>query len=155
MIINITSGKGIGDTEITAFDAALFDAGINDYNLIILSSIIPPRSEILIKKLSRGNHSIGNKLYIVLSKNYETRRGKKAYAGLGWRIREDGSGIFLEEHGENEEELIDKLREGLKSMVKYRDGIFGEPNYKIEEIECIDKPVCALVAAVYKDEGWE
>ena len=64
MKISITYGKGSGKTELAAFDAALWNAGIADYNLIILSSIIPPNSKVFVKKLEQNNQNIGNKLYL-------------------------------------------------------------------------------------------
>ena len=44
MKIIVTSGTGEGPTSLAAFDAALLDAGVANYNLICLSSIIPPGS---------------------------------------------------------------------------------------------------------------
>jgi len=38
----LTSGKGEGSSELTAFDSALLDAGIGDLNLVRVTSIIPP-----------------------------------------------------------------------------------------------------------------
>lgn len=41
-IYQITSGKGVGDHCLAAFDAALIEAGIGNFNLVRISSIIPP-----------------------------------------------------------------------------------------------------------------
>lgn len=38
------SGKGGGKTELNAFDSALVDAGVGNYNLVRLSSILPPNT---------------------------------------------------------------------------------------------------------------
>ena len=38
----VFSGIGKGETALSAFDAALKQAGVYNYNLICLSSIIPP-----------------------------------------------------------------------------------------------------------------
>ncbi len=35
-------GAGEGRSELTAFDAALYDAGVGNYNLVKMSSIMPP-----------------------------------------------------------------------------------------------------------------
>jgi arginine decarboxylase len=42
MQIHVSSGRGEGPTPLAAFDAALRDAGVSNYNLIALSSVIPP-----------------------------------------------------------------------------------------------------------------
>lgn len=34
-------------------------------------------------------------------------------------------------------------------MKKYRDKNWGKPKYKVEGIKCVDKPVCALVCAIF------
>jgi pyruvoyl-dependent arginine decarboxylase (PvlArgDC) len=38
---------GIGRTELSAFDAALANVGIGDYNLLPLSSVIPLGAELV------------------------------------------------------------------------------------------------------------
>lgn len=154
MLISVTYGKGTGKTELSAFDAALWDAGIGDYNLITLSSIIPPNSKIEVKKLQRNNQDIGNRLYVVLSKCFAMSKGEKAYAGLGWIAKDDGSGIFMEECGKSEKEVEQRIKDSLESAIIYRRGNFSSIDFCIEKIKCKDEPACAIVAAVYKSEGW-
>ncbi len=38
----MVSGAGTGDTALTAFDAAVLNAGIGNFNLVKVSSIVPP-----------------------------------------------------------------------------------------------------------------
>lgn len=38
----IVSGTGTGNTSLTAFDAAVLNAGIGNFNLVKVSSIVPP-----------------------------------------------------------------------------------------------------------------
>jgi arginine decarboxylase len=47
MRIQLVSGAGSARTQLAAFDAALVDAGISNYNLITLSSVIPAGAEII------------------------------------------------------------------------------------------------------------
>ena len=154
MLISVTYGKGTGKTELSAFDSALWDAGIGDYNLITLSSIIPPNSKLEVRKLDRNNQDIGNKLYVVLSKCFARNIEEEAYAGLGWVTKEDGSGVFMEECGKSEEEVKQRIKDSLKSAISYRNGKFGSIDYHIEKIKCEEIPACVVVAAVYKSEGW-
>lgn len=46
--IVITRGTGGAPTELAAFDAALQKAGVAHFNLIRLSSLIPPGSRITV-----------------------------------------------------------------------------------------------------------
>ena len=41
--ITIRTGSGQGHTKLSAFDHALLTAGVANFNLITLSSVIPPR----------------------------------------------------------------------------------------------------------------
>jgi len=82
MKIIITHGVGEGDTEISAFDSALLDAGINNYNLIKLSSVIPPESIVKVKKINFNLGKPCERLYVVISERDEKTKGKKL--GLAW-----------------------------------------------------------------------
>jgi arginine decarboxylase len=50
MHIQVSGGRGYGPTELAAFDHALHKAGIPNFNLIYLSSILPPGSNVKVTK---------------------------------------------------------------------------------------------------------
>ena len=154
MKIILTSGIGEGNTKLAAFDKALNDAGIANYNLIPLSSVIPKNAEIVEGKFTSKKEEYGHKLYVVIAHREEDRIGKGCFAGLGWVQAKDGKGLFVEHEGETEEEVKEKIVKSLTDMVKYREEEFGEIRYKITGTICKNKPVCALVCAVYRVEGW-
>ncbi|MBI4895623.1 MAG: pyruvoyl-dependent arginine decarboxylase [Candidatus Aenigmarchaeota archaeon] len=154
MKIKLMIGKGEGPNELAAFDAALFDAGIANYNLIILSSIIPEKAIIELKKNISNIKEHGNKLYVVLSKRIETKPGKEAWACLGWVQNKSGRGLFVEHHGSSEKEVVKAARESLTNMMKYRAEKYGKIKTKTMGIKCNKTPVCSLVCAVYKSEKW-
>lgn len=154
--IYITSGIGEGQTKLAVFDAALWDAGIANFNLIELSSVIPPNSQIEVKNLKdNGSKDFGNKLYVVLAEKRESEKGREAWAGIGWVQAKDGRGLFVEHEGSQQAEVIRLIKETLSDMIKYRKEKFGDVKYQVVGIRCEEKPVCALVAAVYKSEGWD
>ncbi len=155
--IEITKGTGSGDTKIAAFDAALFDSGIANYNLIRLSSIIPPASHIEIRKRQLNDSEFGNKLYLVYASEIQNEIGKEAWAGIGWVLAEDGSGkgLFTEHEGHSEQEVRNLIHDTLTCMVQYRPEKYSEIYSEVTGITCTEKPVCALVAAVYESEGWK
>jgi arginine decarboxylase len=157
MKISLTSGIGMGDTKIAAFDAALFDANIANYNLIRLSSIIPPDTTIEIKKPEVDTAEFGNRLYLVYASEIQNEIGKEAWAGIGWVLAADGSGkgLFTEHEGHSEQEVINLINETLGCMVFYRPESYGPIQYVTAGITCTKNPVCALVAAVYRSEGWQ
>ncbi|MBI4295736.1 MAG: pyruvoyl-dependent arginine decarboxylase [Chloroflexi bacterium] len=153
MDIYVTSGTGVGPTRLAAFDAALFDAGISQYNLVRLTSAIPPDSRIIVKKLKPNPLEYGHRLYVVLAVAEEDQPGKSAYAGLGWRSADNQAGIFVEHHAEDRAELTHLIKSTLESVGKYRPLTLGI-RQKMVGITCETGPVCAIVAAIYKSEGW-
>ena|SRR3990172_4230256 len=153
--INITCGTGEGQTKLSAFDAALWDAGIANFNLIKLSSIIPTDTQVKIQHLkNNGKNGFGDKLYIVLAEKRESERGREAWAGIGWVQAKDGRGLFVEHEGAQQAEVARLIKETLTDMIKYRKDKFGEISCQVVGVRCEDKPVCAVVAAVYQSEGW-
>lgn len=159
MKIYICSGKGEAALEHNAFHKALMDAGIEQYNLIYLSSVIPHNAKIVRKKFHAKKNEYGHKLYVVMAKALAKEKGKKAVAGIGWMTNKKGmgEGIFMEYCGESVQEVKEKIEKSLKEMKNLMKKEFGKINYEIKENECSEegKISCAVVAAVYKAEGWE
>lgn len=158
MKIEIVTGTGVGETELSAFDNALFNAGVANYNLIPLSSVIPPKAEIVFsKKRKEYPKEYGHKLYVVMAESYATVVGEEAWSGIGWVHHSDGSGkgLFVEHDGRSEKDVVAQITSSLNSMSEYRPEERGEIYHKTSGIKCEDKPVCSLVVAVYKSEGWE
>jgi len=156
MNIIVTEGTGDGLTNLSAYDKALCQAGIGNYNLIRLSSVIPPNTAVCTKKYTPCEDEYGNRLYIVESSCIETIIGKEAWAGLGWitQNNDSGRGLFVEHYGSSEQEVKTLIEKSLESMKTYREEEHGDIYIKTTGITCKDKPVCALVAAVYKSEPW-
>jgi len=112
MKIEIVKGSGTGKTELSAFDMALNDAGIANYNLIPLSSVIPPETELVkIGTRKKIESEYGHKLYLVISIAHATLKGAEAWAGIGWvnHVDKSGKGLFVEHHGPSEDEAIQQI----------------------------------------------
>jgi arginine decarboxylase len=153
--IALATGLGEGPTPLAAFDAALRDAGVANYNLICLSSVIPPGSAIERRKWTTPPEDWGRRLYCVVSQMREERPGHSAHAGIGWvRDAQSGAGLFVELHDSDRERLDADLRSTLRSMQAGRGIDFGEPDTQIASIACRALPVCALVIAVYAAAPW-
>src|ERR1019366_6899933 len=119
--IFVTSGVSSGSTQLAAFDGALLDAGIANFNLIKLSSVIPPNCEIKVGRPNLDNdQDHGKKLYTVLSEKRESEKGREAWAGIGWVQGKDGRGLFVEQHGSQQAEVMRLIKDTLNDMVKSR-----------------------------------
>ncbi len=154
--IYVTTGTGRGDTALAAFDHALFQAGIGNYNLVVLSSVIPIGATIVRKQWHGPDHEWGYKLHLVLAEQREETPGKEAWAGLGWvQSDDDGRGLFVEHHGATRRQVEDEIEASLASMCRYRSESFTPPQMAVTGTRCVGEPVCAVAAAVYSSESWE
>ena len=80
--------------------------------------------------------------------------GREAWAGLGWIQDKEGHGLFVEHKAESEEAVIRLIKNSLEDMRQNRKYNYGKINYLTAGIKCRNKPVCALVAAVYQSRSW-
>lgn len=164
MEIYIVAGKGFGKTTLSAFDAALKSAGVYNFNLIYLSSIIPPAA--VVKKIGEyktPEGAFGDRLYVVKSEIRSDESGKAIAAGLGWYQTVDGRGVIVEhetkaETRENAEEEVElKIIKSLQDLCRARDFKFAQGKMKIliESAKITSQPACVLVVAVYQGEKWK
>ena len=152
--ITVRRGTGTGRTALAAFDRALLDAGVSNFNLVPLSSVIPPSSELrLVHEDLGGVH--GDRLYCVLSVAHADHPGEIAWAGLGWlRHPDTGAGLFVEHHAGSEGSLREMIELTLGDMVESRGGGYGDVEAMVASAHCVDRPVCALVVAAYSVVSW-
>jgi len=164
MDIKVVQGVGTGKTILSAFDGALKDAGVYNYNLITLSSIIPPNSKVSkVKRYESPPEEYGHKLYVVKAEYRSEEVGKYIAAGVGWYQLEDNRGIFVEHEikGETrvavESEIALRITNSLKDLAKFRNIKFNESKVRsaISLTQIKDHPTCVLVLAVYQSESWE
>jgi arginine decarboxylase len=158
LTIRISTGVGSGSTRLAAFDAALRNAGVADFNLIRLSSVIPPRSTVLQvegRHQLRGTH--GDRLYCVYADSYTSNPNEEAWAGVAWSRRMDGSGegLFVEHGGLSRSNVEHDLLASLSDLNRGRGGGFADEGLVMVSAECFDHPVCAMVVATYGRESWQ
>jgi arginine decarboxylase len=153
--IVVSRGTGEGPTSLAAFDSALLAAGVENYNLIRLSSVIPPGAGIERCRFATDPDEYGRRLYVVMAEQRATEPGEGAYAGLGW-VQEpgDGRGLFVECEGKSHADVHDEIAATLDSMTAGRRRDYGPVESEIAGVECTGRPVAAVVIAVYKSEGW-
>ncbi len=99
MDIHVGSGVGLGPTKMAAFDAALYMAGAANYNLLRLSSVIPPGSNVVAYEASIPElpGKWGDRLYAVMAEMRVDTPNVEAWAGIGWvQDAETGKGLFVE-----------------------------------------------------------
>lgn len=159
MQIHIATSKGKGRTPLAAFDAALNNAGVANYNLLVLSSVIPPATEITIEPDAIPSEIMpgewGDRLYVVMAEYRATKPGAEAWAGIGWvQDPETKKGLFVEHEGSDEQSVRKDIEMTLKGLMKTRGVDFGEIHMAVSGVTCADEPVCAMAVAVYQSSDW-
>ncbi len=157
MNIEVVSSSGEGPTELAAFDKALVNAGVANFNLLYLSSVIPPDSNVFKKpSASKINAQWGDKLYVVMAQARTSQIHQEAWAGIGWvQDIKSGRGLLVEHEGHYDEEVRENITKSLGALAINREMEFGPINMSVSGIKCMSESVCALVVAVFETEGWK
>lgn len=156
MEIQLATGIGQGPTKLAAFDAALNDAGVANYNLIRLSSVVPPNSVIEKKKVKVTTKGIwGDRLYVVMAEKRVDTPNREAWAGIGWvQDSKTGHGLFVEHEGASEKAVRRDIRDSLEALMATRNIDLGPIHMEVVGVTCQHLPVCAMVVAVFEHAGW-
>lgn len=160
MKIHIASGTGSGPTTLSAFDAALNDAGIANYNLLRLSSVIPPEADLRIHDAAIPKGTLkgewGDRLYVVMAEQRADTPHTEAWAGVGWvQDKATGKGLFVEHEGNSEEYVRKSIRHSLEALQATRNIDFGPIHMVVKGVTCAHLPVCAMVVAAYQASDWD
>ncbi|HET7324491.1 MAG TPA: pyruvoyl-dependent arginine decarboxylase [Halococcus sp.] len=146
--IRIVSGTGTGPTAIAAYDTALADAGVHNYNLIRVSSVIPTGSTIEVLDTAPDLGPVGGKLTVVEARaTNEADAG--ACAGLGWTVDDTGRGLFYEASGTDSERIRESLTAGLESGRSLREWSFVDERIVTERAESDNTYTMAVVLGIY------
>ncbi len=157
MKINITSGTGVGPTELSAFDHALVNAGVANFNLIYLSSVLPPGSDVHVIDIPKPvKGGWGDRLYVVMAQKRTNVRNQEVWSGIGW-IQDETTkkGLLVEHEGHTEDEVRSDIKNSLEALAQNRGMKFGPINMHVTGKKCISLPTCALTVAVFESTEWE
>jgi len=147
-VIRIVWGTAGGPTELSSFDAALADAGIHNYNLVTLSSVIPADPEIEVVGTAPDLGPVGAELHTVES-SATAAPGERVAAGIGWSRSESGRGIFYEVSGEDPDDVRAEIEAGLAAGRQLRDWTFVETETVVRSVEADEEYASAVVCAAY------
>lgn len=165
LVIPVAGAIGHGSTSLSAFDAALITVGVANFNLVRLSSVIPPASVVTasdpinidLRAGSRvaGTSVWGDRLYAVWAFESAERLGEEAWAGVAWvQDPSDGRGLFVEHEGRSEATVRSELAASLTDLCASRSMEQLEQRSVVVGARCDGTPVGALVLAPYMSEPW-
>ena len=97
--IFLTKGTGVHKEKLASFELALRDAGIASYNLISVSSILPPNCEIIDKNTGNEMLHPGQVVPVVLARSESNIPSTLVSSGVGIAIPRDRNDYgYLSEH---------------------------------------------------------
>ena len=104
----VTKGTGVHKARLASFELALRSAGIEKYNLVCVSSILPPNCKIISKEEGLLQLKPGGIVHCVLARNdtNEPHRLMASAIGTAVPVNEENYGYISEHHSFGEEEII-------------------------------------------------
>lgn len=122
-----TKGVGTHKEELTSFELALRDAGIEKFNLVQVSSIFPPAAKIVPKTVGLKKLSPGQVVFCVMSKLSSNEPRRLMASSVGCAIPTDRKlyGYLSEHHahGENDKTAGDYAEDLAAAMLASTLGI--------------------------------
>lgn len=126
MEITVVQGTGRGPTRTAAYDAALLAAGVGNYNLITVSSVIPADASVTVHETAPSLGAAGDRLTVVQGKRVVgPATDEPAVAGLGWATGPD-AGLFYEASGTEPATVRERITTGLAAGRAARDWTFTD-----------------------------
>ncbi|HID72850.1 TPA: arginine decarboxylase, pyruvoyl-dependent [Candidatus Micrarchaeota archaeon] len=137
--IFFTKGVGKALDQLTAFEHALRDAGIAPYNIVTVSSILPPGAKIVSRKEGLKLLKPGQVVFVVMSRAASNEPNRLLAASVGCAMPADkGQYGYLSEHhafGVTEKKAADFSEDLAASMLASTMGIEFDPETAWNERE--------------------
>ena len=123
----LTKGVGSHKEQLASFELALRNAGIHRFNIVTVSSIIPPGCKVISKEEGLKRLQPGEITFVVLSKNAvkEPERLIAASVGVAIPANKDSYGYLSEHHsfGQSAEAAGDYAEDLAATMLATTMGI--------------------------------
>ncbi|MGA2130586.1 MAG: arginine decarboxylase, pyruvoyl-dependent [Candidatus Pacearchaeota archaeon] len=134
-----TKGVGRNKERLLSFEEALRDAGIEKYNLVHVSSILPPNAEIISKEKGLAYLHPGEVVFCVMARNETNESSRLIASSIGCAIpaEKDSYGYLSEHHsyGEKEDIAGDYAEDLAATMLASTLGISFDSNQAWDERE--------------------
>ncbi len=147
----LVAGVGSGSTPLGAFDAALLNAGVGNYNLVRMSSILPPG----VREVDHCALPEGSLIPVAYGSTVQATRGERVTAAIAVAIPEDPQkiGVIMEYAGELSEEEACALVRSMAGEAMARRGIAVKTiRVRSASTRVEDRPTAAFAGAVLVPE---
>lgn len=122
-MIRVVWGTGEGPTALASYDAALAAAGVHNYNLVRVSSVLPANATVETPGTAPDLGPVGGRLTVVEAR---ATGHASAAACLGWAVA-DAGGIFYEAGAGDDEVSGERVRPddepGSDVTARVREGL--------------------------------
>jgi len=161
-MIQLKKVIGVGNTKLSAFDNALYQAGIENRNLLYLSSVIPVGEKVKVLKDDdkvQLNGKWGDKLFVVMA-NEVAGAGEIASASITYAYdSKTKNGLFVEHEAVGTNSLKQVETDNVQAIID----LFATRGLMIEgtDVNSITTGTvgegfkCAMVVAVFEEQSWE
>ncbi len=132
-----TKGVGKNKEQLASFEAALRDAGIEKFNLVLVSSILPPKCKIVPKEDGLKKLMPGQVVFVVMSRNSSNEPNRMIATSVGCAVPTERTTYgYLSEHhsfGQTDESAGDYAEDLAASMLASTLGIEFDVNKNYDE----------------------
>jgi len=139
----LTKGVGVHKNYLQSFELALEKAGISKFNLVSVSSILPPGCKKISKEEGLKYLKPGEIVFTVISKNATNEPNRLIAASIGCAIPADKNqyGYIAEHHsfGQTQEKAGEYAEDLAASMLASTLGIVFDPDSAWDEREKVFK----------------
>lgn len=149
--IRVVWGTATASTAMGSYDGALAAAGIENYNLVRVSSVVPAGASVTAVGTAPDLGPAGERLTVVEGRaTVAPEETGSACAGLGWALEESGRGIFYEASGTDPDAVRDAVRDGRRAGERLREWSFTTRDERlVASGTSDDEYATAVVVAVY------
>jgi arginine decarboxylase len=139
-----TKGVGVAKQQLMSFEMALRNAGIEKFNLVSVSSILPPGCQKVSREKGLGFLKPGEVVFVVMARNCTNEPNRLVAASIGCAVPADGENQYgyLSEHhpfGETDEKSADYAEDLAATMLATTLGVEFDPETAWDEREKVYK----------------
>ncbi len=144
------SGVGRHEDELMSFELALRDAGIEKFNLVPVSSILPPGCVVVDKDDGLSKLQPGEIVFCVMARYSSRESGEEIFASIGAAIPEkDGVNGYIAEHSGKWYDGAESYAEKLAAEMVKTQGNGTARTISITARGKVEKCTTAIAAAVF------
>lgn len=138
-----TKGVGTARQQLMSFEMALRDAGIEKFNLVSVSSILPPGCQRITREKGLEYLKSGEVVFCVMARNCTNEPNRLIAASIGCAVPAEGNQYgYLSEHhpfGETDEKTGDYAEDLAATMLATTLGVEFDLNSAWDEKEKVFK----------------